>query len=563
MSAITPSDDNTEECVELLRDDQIVVPEPSWCSRTKADLPTIALDIVLAIPFYYVLFMPWPKGTTKIILISLVILMTTWRLYRAFCKPAKPDPNTVGEPELPYTVGVCKSNDKTMFLVATIHISPKAPLDVEEVIDKVSPDIVMIELDDERLDKMRGPDEPSSAEDRKPKQEDLQELILEMQGNEAPETLHMYAQRALWNAEWAGGTVDGRLLFDQDNAHGLVVPKSGQTFKYMSVVKRGAPGGEFAPFALKAHLAAKAGASAVFIINSSESLPKARFGASQSITAELKVAYYTGSCGFPPIPAFLITESDGDKLTKALEDGARVDGRLKIRDDTFPRRTLRKKLCQAFALFFSGIGILYGIIQCFAVEVGGEFLAAEEGAYKRGLGCECIDSNLNDFWSRLGEALLPTPANLIDALLSWLAFPRIAFQALFPPRSNVDVFGSMVLHGTSFKLRTWIAFFLAGYCASWVTSHVLELFTSGAERAAEHTGLVDKKDRQDTTDLILMGLQLYMLPRIFDAVAASRDEVMYRSIVAKSRQLGSKRMVVVVGAGHSNGILQRARARGL
>merc|ERR1712100_542667 len=115
----------------------------------------------------------------------------------------------------------------------------------------------------------------------------------------------------------------------------------------------------------------------------------------------------------------------------------------------------------------------------------------------------------------------------------------------------------MVLHAFSFKFRTWVAFFLAGFAASWVTSHILELFTSGTERVAEHTGLVDKKDREDTTDLILLWLQLYMLPRVFEAVAASRDEVMYRSIVTKSRQLGSKRMVVVVGAGHSNGILQR------
>eukprot|EP00427_Karlodinium_veneficum_P023795 CAMPEP_0169099074 /NCGR_PEP_ID=MMETSP1015-20121227/20372_1 /TAXON_ID=342587 /ORGANISM="Karlodinium micrum, Strain CCMP2283" /LENGTH=484 /DNA_ID=CAMNT_0009159949 /DNA_START=339 /DNA_END=1793 /DNA_ORIENTATION=+ len=484
--------------------------------------------------------------------------MTIWRLYRAYCKPAK-DPDTDGEPELPYTVGVCKSNGKTMFLVATIHISPKAPLDVEEVIEKASPDVVMIELDDERLDKMRAVELPVE----KPKPEDLQEIVLDMQGNEAPETTNIYAQRAVWNAEWAGDTVDGRFLFDQDNAYGLGVPKSGQTFKYMSVVKRGAPGEEFAPFALKAHLASKGGAGAVFIINTSESLPHARIGASRELMAELKVAYYSKSCGFPPIPAFLITQSDGDKLMKALEDGTRVDGRLQIRNDTYPRRTLRKKLCQACALMFSGIGILYGIIQCFAVEVGGEFLAAEESAHKKNLPCECIDSNLNDFWGRLGDALLPTICNLVDAVLSWLAFPRIAFKALFPPRQNVDVFGGMVLHAWSFRWRTWVAFFLAGYAASWVTSTIMQLFVSGSERAAEHTGLVDKKDRDITTDMMLLLLELYMLPRVFDAVAASRDEVMYRSIVARSRQLGSKRMVVVVGAGHSNGILQRARARGL
>jgi hypothetical protein len=448
-----------------------------------------------------------------------------------------------------------------MFLVATIHISPKAPLDVIEVIEKTSPDVVMIELDDERLDKMKGPVEV--PKDRKPKQEDLQEITIEMQGNEAPETIKMYAQRALWNAEWAGEALDGRLLFDQNNPYGLIESKSGQTFKYMSLVRRGAPADEFAPFALKAHLAARGGAGAVLIMNKDESLPMARIGTSNQISHDLKVAYYSRSCGFPPIPAFMITKSDGDKLMAALTDGTRVDGRLRIREDAYPRRTLRKKLCQGCALIFSGIGILYGIIQCFAVEVGGEFIAAEETAYDKNLPCECIDSNLNDFWGRLGEALIPYPYNVIDAILAWLAFPRIALKALFPPRENVDVFGSMVIHAASFKIRTWVAFFLAGFCASWVTRHIMLLFTSGAERAAEHTGLVKKEDREDTTDWILFFLQLYMLPRVFEAVAASRDEVMYRSIVAKSRQLGSKRMVVVVGAGHSNGILQRAHSRGL
>ena len=44
-----------------------------------------------------------------------------------------------------------------MFMVATIHISPRSPDDVDAVIasPNVAADTVMIELDDERLDKMR------------------------------------------------------------------------------------------------------------------------------------------------------------------------------------------------------------------------------------------------------------------------------------------------------------------------------------------------------------------------------------------------------------------------
>lgn len=259
----------------------------------------------------------------------------------------------------------------------------------------------------------------------------------------------------------------------------------------------------------------------------------------------------------------LITKTDGEELTKTIEDGGRVNAKLEVRADHYPRRTLRRRLCQGCALLCSGIGILYGIIQCFAVEVGGEFLAAEIAANAKGIPCVCIDSNLNQFWSRLGEALIPTPCNLLDSLLSWLAFPRIAFQVLFPPRQNVDVAGSIVLHAKSFSIRTWVAFLLAGFCASQVTSHVMALIIGGGERAAEAAGAVKEENRADIQNWIALILQLYMLPQVYGAVAASRDEVMYQSVVTKGRANASSRMVVVVGAGHANGIMQRARTRGL
>lgn len=63
--------------------------------------------------------------------------------------------------------------------------------------------------------------------------------------------------------------------------------------------------------------------------------------------------------------------------------------------DGYPRRSLRKRLCQAVALLFSGIGVLYGVIECFAVDVGSEFLAAEAAAAARGIPCACIDVDLN------------------------------------------------------------------------------------------------------------------------------------------------------------------------
>lgn len=163
----------------------------------------------------------------------------------------------------------------------------------------------------------------------------------------------------------------------------------------------------------------------------------------------------------------------------------------------------------------------------------------------------------------MGSALLPTPCNLGRSLLAWMAFPRVFFRVLFPARGSIDVVGSMVLHVLSFPLRTWVAFFLAGFCASSVTSKILELAGSGAERTAETTGVVKEEDRDAVQAWIMLGIELYMMPRIYDAVAASRDEAMYQSIVAKCHEHGWKRMVVVVGAGHANGILERTRTRGL
>jgi len=547
-----------EEKAVLLGEDPVNLSgeaNQGWCRRTFGDPCQFATDVCFSVPFYYVMF--WAYVPDKIFFpcfYSMLGMMVVWRFYRAYTQPQ----DNEAEKDMPYTCGVVQSNGKTMFMVATIHISPRSPEDVETVIETKNPDTVMIELDDERLDRMRAPDD-NAPKVIKPKEEDLQAITITRRGQE-PYTV--YGQRGMWNAERAGDTITAPLYFEEDNAYGLEALGDSAQGK-LCLVQRGAPvEGDFAPFAYKAHIAARAGAEAVVIISQGEALPLSRIGTG-TMWGDVKTAFKTGSCGFPAIPGVLITQSDGQKLLQAVESNEPVMAELTVREDNYPRRTLRKRLCQAFALVFSGIGILYGVIQCFAVEVGGEFLAAEIAATAKGIPCECIDSNLNQFWSRLGAAVLPTPCNILDAVLAWNAFPRIFFQVLFPPRTNVDVGGSIVLHAKSFSLRTWVAFGLAGYCASFVTSHVLALFTNGAERVVESSGAVKKEDRDVMQTYFALFMQLYMLPRIYYSVAASRDEVMYQSIVAKGRENASSRMVVVVGAGHANGIMQRARERGL
>jgi len=415
----------------------------------------------------------------------------------------------------------------------------------------------MIELDNERLDRMRDVEDVAP---QKPRLEDLQPIKITM-ANGNSSTVH--AQRALWNSERSGDTVEGDIIFDESNAYGLEKADASWEGR-IALINRGSPNdGEFAPFALKAFNAARAGAEAVFVIDRGNDLPLNRIGGT-TLLDDLRVAVKACSCGFPSIPLMMLTRDEGEKLRQLCTSNTSTRlayAELEVIPDNYPRRTLRLRLCQASALLFSGIGILYGIIQCFNVEVGAEFLAAEAAARARGIPCACIDVDINHFWGRLGSAVVPHPCNIMKSLLSWLAFPRVCFQFLFPPRGNVDVLGSMLLHAISFPMLTWVAFILAGFCSSFVTNHILALFGFGVEKVGENTGVVSKEDSQAVQEWIMIAIELYLLPQIYDAVAASRDEAMYKSIVEQSHR--SKRSVVVVGAGHANGILQRARVRGL
>lgn len=515
----------------------------------------LLVDLVASVAFWYFAFFVELPGNDWYWFGGLVFLMVAWRIYRAY------GPKEDWPLDIPYTCGYVSSNGKEMFLVATLHISPRAPRDVQAVIDMTNPDVAMIELDEERLDRMRDHDETLLPTEPDP--EDLQPVSITVGGRE---TMTVRAQRALWNAEQSGKTIEGDVVFDAANPYGLL-GLADVARGNLALVHRGAPSGEFAPFAVKAHNAGKGRAEALLVIDydhQGSKLPVHRIGGSASVVNDLRVAASTCSCGFPPVPVLLLSHQDGSRLLELCQENQkRPKAELEVMPDHYPRRTLRLRLCQACALMFSGIGILYGIIQCFNVEVGAEFIAAEEAATARNIPCACIDVDLNQFWGRLGRAVVPTPCNLGHSLWAWLAFPRVFFRVLFPPRGNVDVIGSMVLHGASFSLTTWAAFILAGFCASCVTNFLLSMLGMGAEKAAESTGVVKEEDSEDVQNYIMLGVELYMLPRIYEAVAASRDETMFRSIVSKGRELAAQKLVVVVGAAHSNGIIQRIRAHGL
>eukprot|EP00928_Gymnodinium_smaydae_P009538 TRINITY_DN13577_c1_g3_i1.p1 TRINITY_DN13577_c1_g3~~TRINITY_DN13577_c1_g3_i1.p1 ORF type:complete len:702 (-),score=156.77 TRINITY_DN13577_c1_g3_i1:71-1978(-) len=529
--------------------------ETHFCSSTPGTYagPCAARQEALGIDAWLVLWLE--RG----IILAAVI---AWRVARVLSKQEKDD--------VPYTCGVVKADGRELYLVATLHISPKAPLDVEAVINSKMPDVTLIELDDERLERMR--DKPQELKD-------LQPVTIQLQGGGglggAAQPTVVQAQRALWNGEWSGERIAGQVVLEPQNEYGAqpLVVASAPTgaAPHLALVRRGGPtGGKAVTFALKAHNAAKGGAAAVLVVNYAASrMPPSRLGTGP-LTSDLKLALQTCSCGLPPVPVLLLPHAEGMQLMQLCEkenaqggSGGAPRAEFQILPDTFPRRTLRKRICQAFALMFSGIGILYGIIGCFGVEVGAEFTVAEEVAAQKGIPCACIDVNMDMLWSRLASSLLPTPCNLLNAVLSWLAFPRLALRFLFPSQRSVDVLGSTVLHLKSLSLRTWLAFVVSGFCASWIMSHILQLLSASAERAGEATGAVSQQDRSDATTYLMLAIELYLFPQVYAAIAASRDEAMYNGIVDQAEKFSASRVVAVVGAAHSNGILERVRARGL
>lgn len=548
-------DDTLDEplCVEkVLQERGSVCSREAWRARGYFVLHTL-IDVVCFCGFiYFLLFlaMPtWARWTTLGVLLALLCL---WRalLWRWRCSSDVPD-------WLPYTVHKLEVGDKELWLVGTLHISPKSPEDVKKVIETTRPDLVMIELDEERLNRMRRNDLEAA---QPPAQTLLQPVIIDEQGGK----MTLFAQRATWNGEKAGQTIAGDLVYNKSDPHGLA-PSRGLNGNIL-VAQRGpslsTPAEQArVSFKVKAHLAARAGAGALLVVDSFPNLPHTRVG-SGSLKHELRVFIETRSCSFPPIPVLMLCQTDGNALCERL-DLETVHAKFTIEPDKYPRRTLRRQICESFALLFSGIGILYGIIGCFKVDVGDEFMIAEKQAHAEGVPCACIDVNTNKLWSRIGWSLLPTPTNVLDAVLSWLAFPRVLFRALFPGPSRMDVLGGMVLHTRAFSCRIWIAFGLAGVVSSFVLSHMLLLLTATTERGMEAAHIVNKSERGTTKTWIMLLVEVYLMARVYASIVASRDLTMYQMIVNRAREYSARRLVAVVGAGHANGILKHARSGGL
>lgn len=523
----------------------------------RADLRELLRDSLISTLFWGAMLAIAAGGDIQRPVQFLIAFLVFWRFWRMSQVTSGMD-TAAG---LPYTCGFVEDGDTVLFVVATLHISPRSPMDAWEVIHVTNPDLVMVELDEERLGPMPPPP-PAVPEVPRPRGEDLQPVVFTRPDSDAVPTM-VHAQRAVWNAEWAGSSVRGRVVYDPENVYGLQQPARSRWEGHLALVRRGAASpGEFAAFAYKAHLAGSAGALAVLVIDSQSDLPTVRISPGTSVWNELELAWRTRNCGFPSLPVLLLPKGDGERLLAMCTESPTL-GEFRVLEDSHPRRTLRRRVCQGCALFSSGIGMQYGVIDWFDVDIGGEFDTAVEAAQSMGVPSECIDVGMDAFLRRIGLALLPTPLNVLRALRAWLAFPRVLVNILFPRRGSIDTLGCAFLYVQAFTLRIWFAFLLGAFCASLVTVALLRLFSWGGAQAVEMTGAVDDVDAETTEECVLIALKMYIMPRLYDAVAASRDFTMYENIKAKARTHEAKRLVAVMGAAHANGVLQLAKKHGL
>lgn len=170
------------------------------------------------------------------------VFMILWRSWRVRYQSADLE-------GLPYTCGVATADGCQLFLVATVHISPKSPLDVEVVMNKTNPDLVMIELDEEEhLDRARQQRAIGAIEGGQgPPIEDLQPISLWMHGRNGPPIV-VHAQRAYWNAEQTGNTIIGDVLFNPANMYGLCAFGTEAQDRLCLVYRGAGDTGLFAPF---------------------------------------------------------------------------------------------------------------------------------------------------------------------------------------------------------------------------------------------------------------------------------------------------------------------------
>eukprot|EP00435_Cladocopium_sp_Y103_P007503 s3840_g2.t1 len=227
-----------------------------------------------------------------IVLSVLLVLMVLWRvLHLQSAKIA----------EIPYTCGYASANGKDVYIVSTLHISPRSERDVVAAISAVHPDVVMIELDEERLEFMRGPSQ-------RPVLQQFQYTVENGTADSDAAVVPLVTQRAYWNGEFAGDHISGPIVLHSSGSPRFSPSVSG------CIVLVEDPG--VAPLAQLAFAAAKEQARALLCSAhtaraglSGQQLPAGRLG-NESLLTDLRVAIRARDMGGEHHMGPVVTQGD-------------------------------------------------------------------------------------------------------------------------------------------------------------------------------------------------------------------------------------------------------------
>lgn len=441
---------------------------------------------------------------------------------------------------------------KEVYMVGTMHVSPGSVKDVQRVFDEIDPDVIMIELDSDRLAGMR--------EDEFPKP--LDQFLLKKLDGSVVRGVHTD-----WNAFLDKKKVAGNLTLNRD---GDIAGK---------IVVTPLPKGNVSH---SAYVLEKRKAAAVFfteddvVVNYSKKELEENPDAPEVLCKSNRVVLQGGpfrhcfrSCRMtaPSIPCYLVSAN----AFTVLDEGLPVSMEVRSRNVAEPP-TCGKKCCRLTCLLGTGIGVMYGLIRMAGVEVGGEFLLADKLAREHGKAFATIDLGMGRLGQALKQRLIPYPSNLLYLIFAWISVPRHIFTwFLHPMAHKLDLPLNFVWGFARFKLRTFLAFLLGAGTATLIIWGILELVTITASGVASSTasasGATDEQSNKVAQIVgysIGLGLQLYLYPAIYKGLLDSRDEQMYRGAVAQIRlRPNATKFMIVIGAAHTNGMMRRMYQRGL
>lgn len=489
------------------------------------------VDVAIIVSLYFWIYqMAFVSAMAKTIVFWTIIgLSVLWRL-RIFCQKR----------DLPFccirmdTAPTRFGRDVDVYLCGTMHVSPGSVTDTREVINHLQPDVVMIELDRERLRDMKA---ECSNEGQ------VERFEQELQVNERA-ILGVHAE---WNSCCPHGLFGAYpAIMEEDNLYGD--KRSSSLSEHVYVCRRGT-----SSMYAQTIWAQKRGAVGVVIIDDA-SLPEVGIVSAGGLLRSFhNCCCLTRTVALPSIPTFLIKEEIGD--------GALVETFLKTNEVPKPY-SFWKKLCRAVVMTVSGIGILYGVIRKAGVSVGHEFLTADAESEKLGIPCVCIDISVSNLGQRLRKELCPSPKNLLTSILFLASRPRRTFSRVLFPVRGLDIVAAMLWAFARFRVRTWLAFFVAAFLTGLVVTFIMYIPGYFVKKASDHIGPSDFGDNFE--QYFPLACELYILPAIYRGLLDQRDEQMYRAIAAQVRRRRSKKtFVAVVGAAHVNGIIARGRSRGL